>query len=72
MARYRIYLFDAKDHVTRARVMDCADDDEALRLFGSSKLDDAASELWQGRRLVRRSLAGAPRAGSGRMAWPRL
>lgn len=71
MAHYRIHQFDSHDRVLTSLAVECANDEEALRLFSTAPLRGQTMELWAGRRLVRRqSGINAPFQRSGRMFWP--
>jgi len=50
---YRLFLLDAQDHVSRALVLECDDDEQAIAEAGRSE-HDGAMELWQGARVVKR------------------
>jgi hypothetical protein len=76
VARYRIHQFDVDGRVVATAVVDCADDNAAIQALG--KTDDAdkatvrTTEIWIGRRCIKRSTDGHGARHSGRMTWPRL
>jgi hypothetical protein len=54
MARYRIYLLTAPDHIDDYRAAECASDAEAEWLAGWLLQDHPAAEIWCGKRRVAR------------------
>lgn len=53
---YRIYFFDERGHIARAKPIDCESDGEALALFDGTP-HGGATELWQRGRFLRRAEA---------------
>jgi hypothetical protein len=76
VAWYRIHQFDIDGRVVATSAVDCADDDAAVQALG--EVDAAgnaavhATELWIGRRCVKRSMGDRVVWRSGWMTWPRL
>ena len=58
VARYQVYIIDAKGRVRLGEGFDAADDAEALARLETLERSDAAVELWQGGRLLRRRAPG--------------
>ena len=59
MTHYRLYVFDAENHIRRAVDLECADDDEAMRM-AERYVDGHDVEVWQETRKVAR-LPAQPR-----------
>ena len=80
MARYRIHQFDANGSVVATDVVDCDDDDAAIRaLVALDNPGDAAGnapahamEIWLGDRCVKRSTDVRFVRHIVPMIWPRL
>ena len=53
MTHYRLYFFDARDHISRALDIECRDDGEAIAHVGEHP-HPFAIELWQGARRIER------------------
>lgn len=53
MTHYRLYFFDARDHISRAVDIECRDDDEAIANV-REHAHPFAIELWQGARRIDR------------------
>ena len=60
MTHYRLYVFDAANHIRQAIDLECTDDDEA-RLRATSYVDGNAVEVWQSTRRVARLAAAEVR-----------
>jgi hypothetical protein len=57
MPRYRCYLFNDQNHIVKAEVLECQDDDGACQWAERLPLDIRRCshvELWDGARLVKR------------------
>ncbi len=52
MSAYRLFFFDAAEHIRAWTVIECDGDTEAVRL-ADEKCDGRAMELWDRDRLVR-------------------
>ena len=61
MPAYRLFYFDAAEHIRQFVVLEAEDDDDAVRQ-ADGKCDGRAMELWLGARLVRQFPADPGRA----------
>ena len=53
VTHYRLYFFDARDHIGRALDIECRNDDEAIASV-REHAHPFAIELWQGARRIER------------------
>ena len=61
MSAYRLFYFDAAEHIRQFVVLEAEDDDDAMRQ-ADEKCDGRAMELWLGARLVHQFPADPGRA----------
>jgi hypothetical protein len=54
MPDYRLYLLTAGDHIDRAIVLTCDDDEQAIAEMAINTVTADGAELWLGARLVLR------------------